>query len=160
MLGTAAARHSLTDIQEMLIDTPTGERVRLKDVADVRVVPSPNVIKREAASRRIDVGMNVRGRDLGAVVADVDQKLKTIDMPREYHAELLGEYAERQAAQNRMLALALGAAVGIFLLLHLAFGSWRLAGVCLRRSRSPRPTASANERRPRDASNSRTSPAT
>jgi hypothetical protein len=43
---------------------------------------------------------------------------------------LFGEYAERPAAQNRMLALAIGAAVSIFLLLHLAFGSWRLAAVC------------------------------
>jgi Cu/Ag efflux pump CusA len=129
VLGTPAARRSLTDIQEMLIDTPTGERVRLKDVAEVRVSPSPNIIKREAASRRIDVGMNVKGRDLGAVVGDVDQKLKTVSFPLEYHAELLGEYAERQAAQNRMLALALAAAVGIFMLLHLSFGSWRMAAV-------------------------------
>jgi CzcA family heavy metal efflux pump len=130
VLGTPAARHSLTDIQEMLIDTPAGEQVRLKDVADVRVVPSPNVIKRESASRRIDVGANVKDRDLGAVVSDVEKRLQTVNFPREYHAELLGEYAERQAAQNRMLALAIGAAVGIFLLLHLAFGRWRLAAVC------------------------------
>jgi CzcA family heavy metal efflux pump len=129
VLGTPAARRSLSDIQEMLIDTPTGERVRLKDVAEVRVAPSPNIIKREAASRRIDVGMNVKGRDLGAVVGDVDQRLKTVNFPREYHAELLGEYAERQAAQNRMLVLALAAAVGIFMLLHLSFGSWRMAAV-------------------------------
>jgi CzcA family heavy metal efflux pump len=129
VLGTPAARRSLTDIQEMLIDTPTGERVRLKDVAEVRVAPSPNIIKREAASRRIDVGMNVKGRDLGAVVGDVEKRLKTVDFPREYHAELLGEYAERQAAQNRMLALAIAAAMGIFLLLHLSFGSWRMASV-------------------------------
>jgi Cu/Ag efflux pump CusA len=130
VLGTPAARHSLTDIQEMLIDTPTGEHVRLKDVAQVRVVPSPNIIKREAASRRIDVGANVKGRDLGAVVADVEKQLQTVSYPLEYHAELLGEYAERQAAQNRMLALAIGAGALIFLLLHLAFGSWRMAAVC------------------------------
>jgi Cu/Ag efflux pump CusA len=50
VLGTPAARRSLSDIQEMLIDTPTGERVRLKDVADVRVAPSPNIIKSYSAS--------------------------------------------------------------------------------------------------------------
>jgi Cu/Ag efflux pump CusA len=64
------ARHSLTDIQNLLIDTPSGERVRLADVADVRIGAVPNVIEREGQSRKIDVSLNVKGRYLGSV-ADV-----------------------------------------------------------------------------------------
>jgi len=105
--------------------------VRLQDVADVSVLATPNLVQREANSRRIDVSLNTDGRDLGAVVADVRAKLAQISFPLEYHAELLGEYAERQAAQGRLLGFALAALAGIFLLLQAAFGSWRLAGLLL-----------------------------
>ena len=124
--GTPETRHSLTSVRDLLIDTPDGGHVRLADLADVRIVPTPNVIKREAVSRRIDVGANVRDRDLGAVAREVEQRLATIDFPREYHPVVLGEYAERQAAQSRLLLLAIAAAIGIFLLLQASFGSWRL----------------------------------
>ncbi|MDQ5854126.1 MAG: efflux RND transporter permease subunit, partial [Chloroflexota bacterium] len=98
--GTPETRHSLTSVRDLLIDTPDGGHVRLADLADVRIVPTPNVIKREAVSRRIDVGANVRDRDLGAVAREVEQRLATIEFPREYHPVVLGEYAERQAAQS------------------------------------------------------------
>jgi CzcA family heavy metal efflux pump len=124
--GAPGARHSLTDIRELLIDTPDGSHVRLADVADVWIAPTPNVIRREAASRRIDVGANVQGRDLGSVAQDVQSRLEQIEFPLEYHAVVLGEYAERQAAEQRLLVLAIAAAVGIFLLLQASFGSWRL----------------------------------
>jgi Cu/Ag efflux pump CusA len=100
-------RHSLNSVQELLLDTPSGRYVRLADVADVSMVPSPNFIRREQGSRRIDVQANVRGRDLSDVAYDVEQRLQTIELPLGYHAELLGEYAERQAAQK---ALGLGLA--------------------------------------------------
>src|SRR5262249_5873716 len=48
------ARHSIDSVRDMLIDTPTRQRVRLAEVADVSIQPTPNVIKREASSRRID----------------------------------------------------------------------------------------------------------
>ena len=54
-------RHSLTSVEQMLIDTPTGKRVRLNEVADVQILPTPNIIKREGGSRRIDVQANVEG---------------------------------------------------------------------------------------------------
>jgi CzcA family heavy metal efflux pump len=125
--GTPEARRDVGSIRELLLDTPTGGHVRLGDVADVRIDPTPNVIKREAVSRRIDVGANVRGRDLGSVVGDVKKRLAEINFPREYHPELIGEYAEREAAQNRVLAFSVVAGIGIFFLLQASFGNWRLA---------------------------------
>jgi Cu/Ag efflux pump CusA len=85
------------------------------------------VITHEAVSRYIDVEANVADRDLGAVVADIDARLATIDFPLGYHAEVLGEYAERQQAQTRLLTYALAAAAGVYLLLQASFRSWRLA---------------------------------
>jgi Cu/Ag efflux pump CusA len=69
----------------------------------------------------------VRGRDLGSVVDDVEDRLQKIRFPLGYYAELKGEYAERQAAQNALLTLSLVAIVGVFLLLLTSFGSARLA---------------------------------
>jgi Cu/Ag efflux pump CusA len=103
--------------------------VRLGEVAELRIAPTPTVIHHEALSPRVDVVANVRGRDLGGVARDVGRRLKDVKFPLEYRAELLGEYAERQTAQRRMLSFAIAAAIGIFLLLQASFGSWRLAAL-------------------------------
>ncbi|HEX6606726.1 MAG TPA: efflux RND transporter permease subunit, partial [Chloroflexia bacterium] len=78
VLGTLATRHSLTNMRELLLEAPNGGRVRLGEVASVNVVPVPNIINREGVSRRIDVGLSVRGRDLGAVARDVEARLLTV----------------------------------------------------------------------------------
>ena len=125
--STPETRHSLNSVRELLLDTPAGGQVRLGDIADVRIVPSPNTISRENASRRMDVLANVSGRDLGSVIEDVEDRLEEIQFPLEYHAQLLGEAAERSSAQQRLLFAGLAAVIGIFLLLQAAFRSWRLA---------------------------------
>ena len=125
--STPETRADLTALREMLIDTPGGGSVRMADVADIRVQPTPNYVKRENSSRRIDVGFNTSGRDLGSVVRDVEQRLKEIEFPLEYHPEVIGEFAERQAARNQMLKFSIAAAIGIFFLLHASFSSLRLA---------------------------------
>jgi Cu/Ag efflux pump CusA len=122
-----SARRSLTDIKNLPIDTPNGGHVRLEEVADVRVAPTPNVVNREHLMRRMDVDANVRGRPLGDVYADVKAALAKIEFPQEYYPVLLGEYAERLAAQRNLLYVSVIAAVGVFLLLVTSFGSLRLA---------------------------------
>jgi CzcA family heavy metal efflux pump len=129
VIGTPKQRHSLDSVRKLLIDTPDGGQVELGQVAEVVVAPSPNQILHESLSRYIDVSANVRGRDLGSVIGDIETQLAAIDYPREYHAELLGEFAERQAAQQRLFTFGIAAAIGIFLLLQAAFGSWRLATI-------------------------------
>ena len=123
--STPATRHSLTDIQNLMIDTPDGGQVRLADVADIRIVPVPNVIEREGQSRKIDVSANVKGRDLGSVAQDVEETLNKIEFPLGYHFEIKGEFAERQAAQRNLLTAGAIAVIAIFFLLYTSFGSWR-----------------------------------
>jgi CzcA family heavy metal efflux pump len=125
--STPATRASVSGISELPIDTPSGSVVRLADVAKVSIQPVPNVIERDNGSRRIDIVANVRGRDLGSVVKDVNKAIAGIEYPRGYHAELLGEYKEREAAQQQLFAIAIVAALAILVLLQTAFGSWRLA---------------------------------
>lgn len=128
--GVPEIRNSLTDIRELPIDTPDG-LVRLDELADVRIVPTPIIIKRDAVSRFVDVDVSVQGRRLGAVAADIQARLGTIAFPLEFHAEVLGESAEQQAAQLRVLAVALTALIGMLLLLQAAYTSWNLAYVTL-----------------------------
>jgi CzcA family heavy metal efflux pump len=127
VFSTPGSRDSLPDIRAMQIDTPSGGTVRLDDVADVRLIPLPNTIGREAFSRTIDVGANVEDRDLGSVVEELQQRMESVEFPLGFHAEVLGEFAERQEAQRSLLGWAAVAVVGIFLILVASFGSWRLA---------------------------------
>ena len=129
--GTPETRHSVTSVRELLIATPGGDHVRLQDVADVRVASALAAINREDISRRIDVNFGVRGRTRAAVARDIESALGRISFPRESHADLLGDYAQRQAVRWRILIAAIVALIGIFLLLQAAVGSWRLAGLIL-----------------------------
>lgn len=127
--GAPGSRQSLTNIRELLIDTPDDDHVRLADVADVRVVPTPAVIEREGVSRRIHVRADVAGRDVGAVAKDVRERLQKVEFPLEYHPVVVGDYEERQAAHWGTLIAALAAAIGIYLLLQACIQSWRLASL-------------------------------
>ena len=125
------ARRSLTSIRNLLLDTPNGGHVRLAEVAGVRIVPAMTSIHRETITRRMDVGFNVRGRDLGSIARDVRRALQGVEFPLEHRAVLLGEFAQRQEARQRTLIAGAVAAIGIFLLLQAAFRSWRLAALTL-----------------------------
>ncbi len=120
-------RNSVNDISNLLIDTPSGGQVRLADVASVKIVPAPNVIEREGQSRKIDVSANVKGRDLGSVARDVQAALQKVELPLGYHAELFGEYAERQAAGRQLFLAGSIAVIAIFFLLVTSFENLRLA---------------------------------
>jgi CzcA family heavy metal efflux pump len=125
--STPVTRNSPTAISKLMIDTPSGGRVRLGSVASVSLRSDPYLVTRENGSRYIDVGANVQGRDLSSVVRDIQEGLEGILFARGSHYELLGEYREQQSAQRRLFTTAIIAAAAIFLLLQLAFGSWRLA---------------------------------
>jgi Cu/Ag efflux pump CusA len=123
--GVPSTRTDLTAVRALPIDTPAGVQVRLGDVAEVAVVPAANEIRRENASRRLDVTCNVSGRDLGSVAQEVEAKVKQVPFDREYHPEFLGEYAARQESTRRLYALAGLSLAGIVLLLFSDFGAWR-----------------------------------
>ncbi len=125
----ASARHSVSDVENLPIGVPSGGQVRLGAVANVSLQPNPNAIERQGDSRYLDVGAAVSGRDLGAVVNDINKKLAAVHLGRGYHFELLGEYRERQAAQSRLLQSSLIAGVAILLLLQASFRRWRLAAL-------------------------------
>ena len=90
------------------------------------VAPMPNEITRENGSRRIDVTLNVRDRDLGSVARDIQGRLAGMPLGAGYHAEVLGESVEREASSRRLLMWGALSVVAIVLLLLIDFGSLRL----------------------------------
>ena len=122
-------REDLTALQQLLVETPTGERVPLGEVAEISIVPAPNAIVREGASRRIDVTCNVKGRDLGSVAAEISRQLQTVSFEPGYYPELLGEFAAQEAAVKRLAAMAGLAVLVILVLLQSDFESPRMVAV-------------------------------
>ena len=122
-------RDSLTDIENIPLNTPDGGVVLLKDVADVRITSKPSSIPHEDGLRTITIGANVSGRDLGTVAESIEDRLEDMEMPLGYFAEVDGEYVERQEANRRLLQYGFIAAIGIFLLLLTSMRSARLAAL-------------------------------
>jgi Cu/Ag efflux pump CusA len=130
--STPATRSSVTSIEDLPIDTPSGQRVRLADVAAVSLQAVPNQIDRTNGSRRVEVGsLLAQGADLGEVVGELKARLEKLDLPAGYSVQLLGEYTEREAATNRLMIFAVAALALILLLLQTSFRSWRLAVLSL-----------------------------
>jgi CzcA family heavy metal efflux pump len=125
--GAPRVRTDLGALRALPIETPTGALVPLGEVAEVAIAPTPNEIRREGASRRIDVTCNVRGRDLGAVAREINDRIRTLSFERGTHAELLGEYRSLEESRRRLFLLAALALVGIFVLLEVDFQSIRLS---------------------------------
>ena len=127
--GVPKVRRDLEALRSLRVDTPSGASIPLGDLADIRIAATPNVINHENGSRRIDVSCNVRGRDLGSVARELEAKVRAVPFERGYHPEILGEYAARQEAQRRLLALSALSLLGILLILHSDFRSGRLVAL-------------------------------
>ncbi|HEU4356230.1 MAG TPA: efflux RND transporter permease subunit, partial [Actinomycetota bacterium] len=127
--GAPDVRNGVGSVRDLPIDTTSGDQVRLGQVADVTVAAAPPVIRHRDLSRSLDIAADVQGRDVDAVAADVRRAIQGMSFPLEYHAELVGDQADRAAAAQRAIAIAVAAALGVFLLLQAAFGSWRLAAI-------------------------------
>jgi Cu/Ag efflux pump CusA len=125
--GTEETRRSVSDVRNLLIDTPGGGHVRLGAVADVRINSNPIAIERDAVSRYLDVEANVSGRSLGDVAGDIESRLRDSVFPLEYHAEVMAQTTSSEIGGTRMLLAAIAALLAAFLLMQAAFMSWRLA---------------------------------
>jgi heavy metal efflux system protein len=125
-------RDSVEAIGDILLTSPNGSRVKLKDLARIEVKDGPAQISRELAKRRIVVGVNVKDRDLGGFVAELqtalNQKLK---LPDGYYLEYGGQFQNMQRALHHLsviIPITIGA---IFFLLFLLFNSVRFASLII-----------------------------
>jgi len=127
--GSPDIRNSESDVERLLIETAGGERVRLDEVANVRIVDSPTMIRHESVSAYLDVVAEVPGGDVAAVQEEIDQMVADVEAPREHHAEVLSAASAQQTDQWQLMAAGLAALFAILLVLQAAFGSWRLAAI-------------------------------
>jgi Cu/Ag efflux pump CusA len=128
--GAPRVRGDLTELGNLLIDTPSGGHVALKDVATVTVHAEPDAITHDDVLRSVEVTATVTG-DPAAVVSAVHSRLARMPMPYEYHAEVFGNATTGRADATRALAYGAVALVGVFLLLQAAVASWRRAGLMM-----------------------------
>ena len=128
--GAPQTRSDLTELGNMLIDTPGGGQVALKDVASLTVRAEPAAIVHDDVLRSVEVAAGVTG-DPAEVAAAVRAQIARMPMPYEYHAEVFGGATIRSSDATRGLAWGAVALVGIFLLLQAAVGNWRRAGLML-----------------------------
>lgn len=102
--------------------------VPLKEVARLEISYGPNQISREQGKRRVVVTSNVRGRDLGSFVEDVQQTVREkVDLPAGYWTEYGGTFEQLISAKQRLMIVVPVALLLIFGLLFMAFGSGRAA---------------------------------
>jgi Cu/Ag efflux pump CusA len=127
--GVPSVRRSVANVRDLLITGPNHTTVRLGDVAAVRVKQAPNVIRRDAVSRYIDVTAGIRGRSESDVDADVRAALAKTPFPLEYHAELQTASTSSEIGATTIIATALVALLAVLLLLQSALRSWSIAAV-------------------------------
>jgi Cu/Ag efflux pump CusA len=127
-----SARNNLSVIGSTMLQTPSGRKVALEQVARVLDTTGPNTINREDGQRRIVVQCNVQGRDLASVVEEIREAISPIEAKLQersggYRLELGGQFEAQQQANQLLLVLGLAALAGVFLLLWQALESWRAA---------------------------------
>lgn len=105
------------------VATPTGERIPLSRLADIRMVEGPSTITREWGQRRITITTNIRGRDMGTFVAEAQQKVgeKVKLPPGRYFLEWGGQFENYERARNRLLIVIPVAIAMIFTLLFFTY---------------------------------------
>lgn len=120
----AEVQRDLEAIRRTRIDTPTGARVPLGAVAEIRDDRGPNFISRENGQRKIVVAANVAGRDLRSVVDGIRQAVaESVELPGGYAIEYGGQFESEAAASRRLLWLGLTVVLGVLVLLAAAFHS-------------------------------------
>jgi len=121
-------RRSITNLKEMLINTPQGFRVPLSQLASVEQVVGPSQISREGGFRRIGLEVNLSGRDLGSFVAEARKEIaRKVNLPPGYHLQWGGQFENQQRAMRRLMLIVPMALLLIFFLLFTTFDSLKLA---------------------------------
>jgi cobalt-zinc-cadmium resistance protein CzcA len=115
-------------IGQLLITTPSGGKVTLSQVAEVRVVQGPELINHEDGERLVIVQSNVRGRDLGGFAADVRRQVAArVSLPEGYFVTYGGQFENQQRAIARLAIIVPVVLVLIVALLYATFGNSRQA---------------------------------
>lgn len=125
-------RDSIESIRNLLLRAPDGVTVPLYTVASINIVDGPAQVSRENAKRRVVVGSNVEGRDLGGFVAEVQERIaKEVKLPDGYFFEWGGQFENMERAMNTLSIIVPVTIAAIFFLLFMLFNSIKLAALII-----------------------------
>src|SRR5262249_10307292 len=117
-------REDLESIKDVLVATPGGPQIPLKDIADIGIVSGPSMITSENGLLRGTVLMNVRGRDVGGFVEQAKQAVaEHVSMPPGYYVEWSGQYENQIRAKERLQIVIPIVLLIIFVLLYMTYHS-------------------------------------
>ncbi len=120
------ARANPDAIRQILVATPSGERIPLSRLATIEKVEGPNTIKRDWYQRRITIEVNVRGRDMGSFVAEAQRVIaEKVKLPAgRYRIEWGGQFENLERAQTRLMIVVPVALLMILSLLYMTYRNW------------------------------------
>lgn len=125
-------RNSVGTIGNILLKSPSGALIPMSELATIELREGPVHISREKIRRRIYVGFNVEGRDIGSVVAEGQRKLAAqLALPSGYSVVWSGAFENMQRAMARLTVIVPITVGLIFLLLFLSFHSLRYAALIM-----------------------------
>jgi heavy metal efflux system protein len=125
-------RNSISDIRKIMLTAEDGEQIPLENVARIELMQGASQIKREMARRRIVIGINVRDRDLGGYVAELQKKVgSSVPLPSGYYYEWGGQFENMERARRHLMIIVPVTIGAIFFLLFLLFRSLRFASLII-----------------------------
>ena len=125
-------RRSISNLASISIATPDGGYTSLGSVAEIRETSGAMNIAREAGRRTMAIGIFIKDRDMGSVVADMQARVaKNIKVPSEYNITWSGEFENQERAMKRLSIVVPISLLLIFVLLFDAFGSFKTATLIL-----------------------------
>src|SRR5262249_30392954 len=125
-------RRDESTIARVLIDTPSGLRIPLSEVAAVSVGSGSMNIARESGVRVGAIAVFIQGRDMGGIVAEMQQRVRAaVHLPPGYYVTWGGEFENQQRAMARLRLIVPVSILLIFVLLFNAFGSVKHAALIL-----------------------------
>jgi cobalt-zinc-cadmium resistance protein CzcA len=125
-------RNTEDAIEQVRLVAPSGERVSLAQLCDVKTIDGASEIYREENSRYVAIKYSVRGRDLGSTVEEAIRKVdQQVKLPQGYRISWAGEYASQQRSQKRLAIVLPVTILIIFIILYTMFHSFKWAGMML-----------------------------
>jgi cobalt-zinc-cadmium resistance protein CzcA len=125
-------RNNVDAIENIILHSPDGAQVLMRDLAQISLVDGPAQISRESGKRRLVVGVNVEGRDLGGFVEEAQSRIeKDVELPQGYTLEWGGQFENMERAMARLMIIIPLTILAIYFLLFMLFKSLRLAGLII-----------------------------
>lgn len=121
-------RKSIEDLKLLMITTDDGKQIPLENLANISYKIGPNQIQRDDAKRRIIIGFNIRGRDVGTIIAELKKKIDSqVVFEPGYTTSYGGTFKNLENARARLLIAVPVALLLIFVLLFITFKSVKQA---------------------------------